>query len=125
MARRGAVILEAIVALTLLAVILSVVAQASARQGWMEVDARRELAAREALCAEMERLRAVPFEEVSTSRPRPLADADLPGATIASDVAPEADDLRRVTVTVAWTGSQDRPRTRSLSTLRARAGGPR
>lgn len=126
MGSRGSVVLEALVALALLAAVLGVVAQGTVEQDRREGDARREVAAREALLAEMERLRALPFDQV-VGRPRALfADPDLPDATLAVEVAPEGeDDLRKVSVTVTWSASQKRPRSRTLSTLRARAGGAR
>lgn len=126
MVARGSVILEALVALAVLAAVLGVVAQATVQQDRMEGDARREVAAREALLVEMERLRALPFDKVVSKPQTPFTDPRLPDGSLAVDVAPEGeDDLRRVSVTVAWTSSQGRPRSRTLSTLRARAGGPR
>ncbi|MEK7866715.1 MAG: hypothetical protein AAB434_08520 [Planctomycetota bacterium] len=126
MVSRGSVILEALVALSLLAAVLGVVAQATVRQERMAGDARCEVAAREALLAEMERLRTLPFDKVVSAPRASFTDQDLPDAALAVDVAPEGgDDLRRVSVTVSWTDVQKRPRSRSLSTLRARAGGPR
>ncbi|GEM_PF-5085669 len=126
MVSRGSVILEALVALAVLAAVLGVVAQATVQQDRMEGDARREVAAREALLGEMERLRALPFDQVVTRPRTPFKDQDVPDAALAVDVAPEGgEDLCRVSVTVTWTSSQGRPRSRTLSTLRARAGGPR
>ena len=126
MAARGAVILEALVALAVLAAVLGVVAQATRQQDQMEGDARREVAAREAILGEMEQLRALPFDKVASRPAAPFADQELPDATLAVGVVPEVgDDLCKVSVTVSWTSSQGRPRSRTLSTLRARAGGPR
>lgn len=126
MTARGAVILEALIALAVLAAVLGVVAQATRQQDQMEGDARREVAAREALLAEMERLRALPFDKVVTRPAAPFADPELPEASLAVGVVAEGvEDLCKVSVTVTWTSAQGRPRSRTLSTLRARAGGPR
>lgn len=122
--RRGAVILEAILALAVLAGVIGLAARAALSQDRMAIDARRELAAREAVCAELERLRALPFDELVKRKGNSKENLDLPSGALAIEVAPDEDDsLWRVRVTATWASSQGAPRSRALTTLRARAGG--
>ncbi len=129
-ARSGLVILEAILALAVLAVVLGLVARAAVSQDRMATDAKSEVAARQALSSEVERIRALPFDELiklkGTSKRGLEKDPNLPSGAIALEIAPEEDDsLWRIGVTVTWRGSQERAQSRTLTTLRARAGGPR
>ena len=130
--RRGLVVLEAILALAVLAVVIGIAARAVVTQTHLAADAGREVAARQALFAEVERLRALPFEDLARltgSSKRDAATDDLPKGALEVTIAPEGDDslvsLVRIAVTVTWASSQGSPRSRGLSTLQARAGGPR
>jgi hypothetical protein len=101
----GTSVIEALVALTLLSTALTLSVQIIVRHGRLLVAARQYRLAFDELTNQLDRLTAMPADEVPSElqrlTPSPFAASRLPGAVLSGQLAP-ADLGHRITLRIVW-----------------------
>jgi len=121
----GMTMLEILISFAVLALVSLTAIKLSINSQQLTQDTQLKLLATGAGRSVMELVRSTPLTDVPSIITTPYIPADLPGATIALTTSPgnlAGVDIATITIRVSWTGSQGRPRTMDLTTLKTRYG---